>query len=120
MSGKTPKTPRTPKTPQSERKSKIIHLEAQPATRDQLLRLPIREDEEYSAGDLIWAKARSNILCKPHSFCLIANFFSIIKQVRSFPLWPGLITVDPVSGSYSDVQGNKKVSKKADRSKDSP
>ena len=30
--------------------------------------------------------------------------------MSSFPCWPGLITVDPVSGSYSDEIGGKKVS----------
>ena len=44
------------KTP--EKKPKVIHLDAQPAPRDQLLRLPIREDPQFSAGDLIWAKVR--------------------------------------------------------------
>lgn len=44
---------------ESEIKPKIIHLDKHPADREQLLRLPGREDEQFLAGDLIWAKVRS-------------------------------------------------------------
>jgi len=60
---------------------KIIKLPYDPNSlfvpADQLRKIPRKEDDKYSAGDLLWVKS------------------------KGFPWWPCLITVDPQSGKYS-------------------